>query len=88
LPEKRKAQPGEEAASPPAYAIGAFIGHHGQKRISKKLGCSLGKDLTITVSEFELKYVIEDTCRDQKSRRKKVAPVSNIVRFGSQVKSS
>ena len=27
--------------------------------------------------------VLVHTCRDQKSRRKKVAPVSNIVRFGS-----
>jgi hypothetical protein len=33
-PEKKiKAQPGGEAASPPACAIGAFIGLHGQKCI-------------------------------------------------------
>jgi hypothetical protein len=29
-PERKKAQPGGEAASPPACAIGAFIGLHGQ----------------------------------------------------------
>jgi len=42
--------PDEEAASPPACAIGAFIGLHGKKRIAKKLGFGLGPDLTIIVS--------------------------------------
>jgi hypothetical protein len=32
-PEKNKTQLGGEAASPPACAIGAFIGLHGQKFI-------------------------------------------------------
>ena len=32
-PRKKKAQPGGEAASLPACAIGAFIGLNGQKRI-------------------------------------------------------
>jgi hypothetical protein len=34
-PEKKNAQPGRKAASSPARAIGAFIGIHGQKCISK-----------------------------------------------------
>jgi hypothetical protein len=35
-PQKRiTAQPGEEAAFSPAYAIGAFIGLHGQKFLIK-----------------------------------------------------
>jgi hypothetical protein len=33
-PQKKiKAQPGGEAVSPPACAVGAFIGLHGQKSI-------------------------------------------------------
>jgi hypothetical protein len=36
--KKRKAQPGGEAASPPACAIGALIGLHGQKFIFKNRG--------------------------------------------------
>jgi hypothetical protein len=39
--KKMKAQPGAEAASQPAYAIGAFIGLHGHNEF-KKLGFCLG----------------------------------------------
>jgi hypothetical protein len=42
-----EALPGGGAASPPACAIGAFIGFHGQKRFHKKIGFGLGPDLTI-----------------------------------------
>jgi hypothetical protein len=36
LRKKLKAQPGGEAASPSAYAIGTFIGFHGLKKRIKK----------------------------------------------------
>jgi hypothetical protein len=44
--KKKKSQPGEEAASQPAYAIGAFIGLRGQNAF-KIFRFGLGPDLTI-----------------------------------------
>jgi hypothetical protein len=44
--KKSHTQPGGQAASPPACAIGIFIGLHGQNAFLKKLGFGLGQDLT------------------------------------------
>jgi hypothetical protein len=39
--EKRKAQPGKEAAAPPEFSMGAFIGLRGQKRTLKNSNYAL-----------------------------------------------
>jgi hypothetical protein len=45
--EKEKNHPGGKAAFPPACAISAFFGLHGQERIKSNSDLAWGPDLTI-----------------------------------------
>jgi len=60
-----KAKPGGEAALPPACAIGAFIGLHGQKFSFKNSDLAWVK--IQRSSELKLKYDAEDEILENKS---------------------
>jgi hypothetical protein len=82
--KKRKAQPGGEAASSPACAIGAFIGLHGQKRIKNNSDFFVLLILLVNDSEYSksagAKPVLSPGCIYLVSlAREELAPRQSLV---------